>query len=329
MNNLPAALLADIGGTNARFALLRDGVIEPPMVVSTADFATLHDALLHALSSLRVPALAAVGVCAAGPPENGAITLTNCHWEISERTLAATTHAPRIVLVNDFTALAAALPTLTEADLSHFAGGPGRPNQTRAVIGPGTGLGMSACVPATNGYHFITGEGGHADLAAVNAQEELILARLRERFGHVSAERVLSGPGLVNLYQAMHPSAVHRNENAMPCIAPCTGPAIAALATQGDPQALACVRQFSAWLGAVSGDLALTVGAHGGLYLAGGILTAWGELFPRQVFRARFIAKGRYESYLAAIPTYLITTPYPAFVGLSQLIARSNPHSAC
>ena len=329
MNNLPAALLADIGGTNARFALLRDGVVEPPMVVSTADFATLHDALLHALSSLRAPALAAVGVCAAGPPDDGVITLTNCHWDVSERTLAATTHAPRVVLVNDFTALAAALPALTETDLKHLAGGPGRPGLSRAVIGPGTGLGMSACVPGANGHSFITGEGGHADLAAVNAQEELILARLRERFGHVSAERVLSGPGLVNLYQAMHPSAVRRDETAVPHVMPWTGPAIAALAAQGEPQALACVHQFSAWLGAVSGDFALTVGARAGLYLTGGILAAWGDLFPRQVFRARFIAKGRYESYLAAIPTYLITTPYPAFVGLHQLIARSNSHSAC
>ena len=344
MNKLPATLLADIGASNARFALLRDGVIEPAMVVATADFATLRDALLHALSSLRATSLAAVGVCAAGPPDAGVIRLTNCHWEVSERTLAATTHAPRVVLVNDFTALAAALPALAaalpalaETDLDHFGGGPERPprrtherpKQTRAVIGPGTGLGMSACIAAMRGYSFITGEGGHADLAAVNAQEELILARLRERFGHVSAERVLSGPGLVNLYQAMYPRAV--SSSAMHSAAravPGTGPAIAALAVQGEPRALACVHQFSAWLGAVSGDLALTVGAHGGVYLTGGILSAWGALFPRAVFRARFIAKGRYESYLAAIPTYLITTPHPAFVGLTQLIAQASSHNA-
>ena len=139
---------------------------------------------------------------------------------------------------------------------------------------------------------------------------------LRERFGHVSAERVLSGSGLVNLYRAMHP----HDEDTQSC----SGPTIAARAARGDQRSVACIRQFSLWLGAVAGDLALVLGAQGGVYLAGGILPAWGSVFAASDFRARFVAKGRYESYLAAIPTWLITSPYPALAGLARLLARSG-----
>jgi len=262
----------------------------------------------------------AVAVCAAGPPEQGSIACTNRDWKVSESALARTAGAKRVVLVNDFTALAAALPVLGKSDLHHLGGGSEdhsvrASGWARAVIGPGSGLGMSACLPSAGGYGFIVGEGGHVDLAASNAQEAQILARLRERFEHVSAERVLSGDGLVNLFQAMFPNDASSTLQS--------GPQIAALATCGDQRALACVQQFSAWLGAVSGDLALAVGARGGVYLTGGILHAWGGLFPVDAFRTRFVAKGRYREYLSAIPTWLVTAPYPAMIGLRELLRAS------
>ena len=316
------ALLADVGGTNARFALLHGDVIGSPVVFRADDFATFDDALRRALSVLGATDITAVAVCAAGPPEQGSIAFTNRDWQVSESVLARTTSAKRVLLVNDFTALAAALPVLEKSDLRHLGGGSEDPSAraadcTRAVIGPGSGLGMSACLPSAEGYDFIVGEGGHVDLAASDAQEAQIISRLRERFDHVSAECVLSGKGLVNLYQGMYP------DNASPTPqsgSPQSGPQIAALAASGDQRALACVQQFSAWLGAVSGDLALTVGARGGVYLTGGILHAWGELFPVEAFRTRFVAKGRYREYLSAIPTWLVTAPCPALIGLRELL---------
>ncbi len=311
-----AALLGDIGGTHARFALAdlkgRDRV-SPPRVLATADHPDLGAALAHALADLGAPRLDAVAVCAAGPPRGGTIALTNCPWQVSEAALAAATGVARPLLVNDFTALASALPALAAADLDTLqAGDPGACG-ARAVIGPGTGLGVSGVVPGPDGEALLTGEGGHVDLAAADSAEDAILARLRERFGHVSAERVLSGPGLTSLHAAMWPDD------------PPTEPAaVAARAATGDARAHATVVQFCAWLGAVAGDLALTLGARGGVYLAGGVIRAWGPLFDRGAFLRRFAAKGRYREYLEAIPVYIITTPHPAFTGLARLLARRD-----
>lgn len=308
-----AALVADIGGTHARFALVRDGALQQPRVLATADFADLASALQHALETLNAPQLEGVAACAAGPPRDGAIRLTNCPWEVRESALAQAVDGGPVILVNDFTAQAAALGALRASQLRPLGRGTALPGAPRAVIGPGTGLGVSAALPGPAGDTYVTGEGGHVSLAAADAREDQILARLRERFGHVSAERVLSGQGLVNLYCAMHP------EQARP--APSRGEEVAALARAGDEPARACLRQFCCWLGAVAGDVALTFGARGGVYLTGGILPAWGTLFDEPAFRRRFEAKGRHAEYLAGIPTSLITAPYPALAGLARLLA--------
>ena len=202
-------LLADIGGTNARFALCRDGRPTEPLVLATRDFDDLPDALTHALRTLDAPALQGMAACAAGPPEEGAIRLTNCPWVVSESVLAGFVDAGPVVLVNDFTAQAAALAGLVDTDLRAVGCGEPRRGAPRAVIGPGTGLGLSASLPAPGGEAYVTGEGGHVSLAAATEEEDRILARLRGRFGHVSAERVLSGDGLVNLYRAMNPEERH------------------------------------------------------------------------------------------------------------------------
>lgn len=309
------SLLADIGGTHARFALAHDGVPGEPVVVVTADFADLSAALDHALAALGAPRLDGAAVCAAGPPADGVIHLTNCPWQVSAAAIARRVGAGPVVLVNDYTALAAALTALAPAQLRAVGGGSADPLSPRAVIGAGTGLGVSACVPAPAGEVHLCGEGGHVSLAAASAEEDRILARLRKRFGHVSAERVLSGDGLTNLYRAMHPGAPP----------PPRGEAVAASAAAGDLRARACVSQFCAWLGAVAGDLALTFGARGGVYLGGGIVPGWGPLFDAGAFRDRFEAKGRYRGYLSAIPVWIITAPHPAFVGLARLLAARLP----
>ena len=310
------ALLADIGGTNARFALHQEGRTGTPLVLATGDFASLDEALLHALDGLGARTLSGVAACAAGPPVDGVIALTNSPWEVRETVLAEVTGASRVVLVNDFTAIAAALPALARHQLRELGGGEGLAGSPQAVLGPGTGLGVSARLPDPRGDRFITGEGGHVDLAAADAGEDAILGRLRERFGHVSAERVLCGDGLVNLYRAMNAGT----GNSGPGSGPTSGGDVTALAALGDLRAIRCLEQFSRWLGAVAADLALTVGALGGVYLAGGVLPAMGPLFPADAFRRRFIDKGRYRDYLASIPTYMITGTNPALVGLVRLL---------
>ena len=202
-----ATLLADIGGTNARFVLDENGRRGTPVVLATRDFSTLSHALEHALDALGASTVAGVATCAAGPPCDDVIAMTNCPWQVSAAELARATGAERVVLVNDFTALAAALPALEPHDLELLGGDRGVADAPRAVLGPGTGLGVSACLPGPAGDTFVTGEGGHVDLAAASAEEDAILARLRQRYAHVSAERVLCGDGLVNLFAAMYPDA--------------------------------------------------------------------------------------------------------------------------
>jgi glucokinase len=309
-------LLGDIGGTNARFALLRAGSPGPALRLATADFPDLKAALADALAALGAGTVEAAAVCAAGPPEDGVIAMTNCPWEVSLAAIATVTGARQTLLLNDFAALAAALPALPPEGLQPLGGGPGRGQAPLAVIGPGTGLGVSAHLPGPGAGVQVAGEGGHADLPAGNAAEDRIIERLRERFGHVSAERVLSGPGLGALYRAMHPSPADA--------APPSAERVAAEAAAGDAQALACVRQFCAFLGTVAGNVALTFGARGGLYLGGGILPAWGPLFQGAVFRERFEDKGRYRDYLSRIPTYMITDPQPALRGLARLLAHGE-----
>ena len=310
------ALLADVGGTNVRFALAHGTRIGTPITLATQAHPDLPAALAHAMLALCAPALHAVAVCAAGPARDGRIELTNCAWQVSEAALRDATGVRDPLLVNDFTALAAALPALGRGDLRTLGGGAPEPGAARAVIGPGTGLGVSGLICGRHGEAYLSGEGGHVDLAATCAEEDRILAHLRTRFGHVSAERVLCGGGLEALYGAMHPGTPG---------APPRAPDIAARAAAGDTAALACIRQFCAWLGAVAGDLVLTLGARGGLYIGGGIVPAWGSLFQETIFRQRFEDKGRYREYLHAVPAYIITAPHPALIGLQRLLTHRRP----
>jgi glucokinase len=182
-----------------------------------------------------------------------------------------------------------------------------------ATLGPGSGIGVAAMVPASDGWAVMTGEGGHVSMPAQTDEEEAVIARLRERFGHCSAERILSGPGLVNLYVALAELA----GRGQPTV---TAEDVTNLARQGEPLARKTLGMFFAMLGTVAGDVALTTGARGGVYVAGGIVPRFVELLRKSEFRARFEAKGRYRDYLAAIPTFVVTAPLPAFRGLRYLL---------
>ena len=241
-------------------------------------------------------------------------TLTNHPWSFSIEELQRRLGLTRLVVVNDFAANAMALPHLEPDGRQKIGGGSAAPRAPMAVLGPGSGLGVCGLVPGEHGPIAIAGEGGHATLAPADDRESEVLARMRRRFGHVSAERVLSGPGLVNLYQAL---AELDGAPAEPF-----SPAQIADREIGEthPLCRAAVDLFCAMLGTVAGDLALTLGARGGVFIAGGIVPRLGATFAQSRFRARFEDKGRFSAYLAAIPTYVVTYPIPAFLGLAALL---------
>jgi glucokinase len=315
-------LLADIGGTNARFALVRGAVIERQSRVLVADYPDPAAAVRAFLGpgigprSVRRAALAV-----AGPVTDGEARLTNGPWRISARSLGAVLDTKQVHVVNDFEAVAWALPALKGSDLRPVGGGTAEPGRPAAVIGPGTGLGVAGFVPGPGGPRILVTEGGHVTMAAADEEEERVLGYLRGRFAHVSAERVLSGAGLVNLYQAICALAGV-------AAAPLRAEDITRAARTGDaPECRAAVTMFCAMLGTVAGNLALTLGARGGIYIAGGVVPQLGEAFAASPFRARFEDKGRFRTYLAAIPTSVIVHPTPAFPGLLALLEAKAAES--
>jgi glucokinase len=323
---MEVALIGDIGGTNARFALLRNGKPVDVRVLPVADYPSLESAAKAYLAgldkSVSRPRHAALDV--AGPVTGDRLSFTNHPWSFSQNELKAGLGLNRLIVVNDFVAAAMSVPRLKAGDCHRVGpGAPGAPvaGMPIAVIGPGTGLGVSILAPCGEGaalrYNALASEGGHATLAAAGDREAAIIAWLHAQGkDHVSAEGLLSGPGLSTLVAAI--SAIDGLDHA-----PMEPPAVTDHALRGDDEvAVEALAMFCALLGAVAGNLALIAGARGGVYIAGGIVPRLGEFFDRSEFRARFTAKGRMRSFLEPIPTYVITHEMPAFLGLAELLAR-------
>jgi glucokinase len=296
-------LVGDVGGTHARF-----GWIESPTsgigsvaVYASADHPGLEAAIAHYLVEHRHPPPAACAIGIATAVLGDHIAMTNRDWAFSISEIRGRLGVQHFVVLNDFTTLALALPGLTAADLTRVGGGSAVPGAPVGLLGPGTGLGVSGLLPAAAGPFPIAGEGGHVTLAAFDEREEQVIARLRPRFDHVSAERVLSGPGLTNLYEACCELAGAPSAALEP--ADVTEHALAGT----DACCVEAVELFFGFLGGVAGNLALTLGARGGVYIGGGIVPQLGDWIGRSAFRARFEAKGRFRSYLEAIPTWVIT----------------------
>jgi glucokinase len=306
-------LIADIGGTNIRFAVLAPG--EPLGQIGALrgdDFETFEDLveeMWHGTSPDGRPRAAMLAV--ASPPEPEIIRFTNRDWHFSKAGLRKQFNLENLLIVNDFEAVALALPYLTEADTTRFGGGEAHKGAAMAVLGAGTGLGVAGLLPHDDRWLAVAGEGGHTTLAAQTAEEIEILAGLARRYDHVSAERVLSGPGLAALHDVMREI---RGLSPRPLTA---ADVVEAADRDQDPTALAVIAHFADFLGTVASDTALTFGATGGVFLAGGVVPKMGALFPADRFRARFEAKGRFSSFCADIPTHLITHPNVALVGLA------------
>ena len=313
-------LLADIGGTNARFAWQSgpDAPLSQAATLPCAAHASLEAAVRHYLQAQGLPAPAAGAIGIANPVTGDQVQMTNHHWSFSIAALQHGLGLARLCVVNDFTALALALPLLTRDDLHVIGGGQPVAGAPVALIGPGTGLGVSGLLPSRDGGADslpLQGEGGHVTLAATDALQEAVLRLLRKRFGHASAERALSGPGLVNLYEAACELSGRR--------VLLTTPAEVLAGSRRDdcPACATAVQLFCQFLGSVAGNLALTLGARGGVYIGGGIVPRMVRELEGSGFRAQFEAKGRFRDYLRGIPVFVIDAPEsPALRGAGRAL---------
>ncbi len=310
-------LLADIGGTNARFALSQGGEIEPIEHFKVRDFPTATEAMAAFLArhAGSAPRAAVLGV--AGAVENDRCVITNSGWTIDGHDLQAVFGFGTVHLLNDFEALAWALPALQPSDL--LAMGRQRPQAgaPMLVLGPGTGFGAACFFPG--GPFVVATEAGHATLPATSEREEHVVGQLRQSFGHVSVERALSGSGLVNLYLAL----AALDGVAVPERDP--GAITEAALARSCRISVAALDMFCSLLGAVAGDLALTFCARGGVYISGGIVPRFAARFAESKFRTQFESKGRYEPYLRSIPTSLILDPDRSFMGFRTFLDQGVP----
>lgn len=320
-------LVGDIGATNARFGLLdAAGTVDGIRVGPCSDHVGLAEAIEAYLDAARRdspephaaprPRAAALAVAAAVAGDH--VAFVNHHWFFSQAALRSRLDLDHLLIVNDFGALAAGVPHLQSHDLRWIGGGPARdhyvPKAMIGVLGPGTGLGVGGVFPVERHWIALTGEGGHVSLPAGTEREGRVREIMRRRFGHASAERALSGRGLVNLYEIL---AEIDGATAKPY-----GPAdVTEMALSGgDAHCREALDMFADMLGTEAGDLALTLGAKGGIYIGGGIVPRLGKEFPAQRFRRRFEEKGRLYPYISDIPTFVILHRFPAFVGLAALL---------
>jgi len=308
-------LLADIGGTNARFALERaPGQFSAVRTLACAAYPRFEDAAAAYLAGVGI-AVEHAAIAIANPVDGDAVRMTNHHWAFSTAGAARELGLATLLVVNDFTALAMSIPGLHEADLVRIGGGKARPGAAIGLVGAGTGLGVSGLVPqAGGGWTPLHSEGGHVAFAPADEREVAALRHCWERYPHVSAERLVSGPGLVLVREALAVRAGLVCETLDPA-------AIVTRGLAGDALCLETLECFAGMLGTVAANLAVTLGARGGIYIGGGVVPRLGTWFARSPFRARFQHKGRFSSYTAAIPTLLITASCPALLGAGRMLA--------
>ncbi len=320
----------DIGGTHARFALAevaQGNVIDlsEPVTMKTAEHASFQTAWEAFGEQLGAPLPRAVAIAIAASVTGEIIKFTNNPWIIRPALIKERLNVDAYVLVNDFEAVGHAVAQAAPEHFEHLCG-PDQPltdEGTISIIGPGTGLGVAHIHRHTNqnggrGYHVQATEGGHVDFAPLDAIEDAILARMRKRFTRVSAERIVSGPGLVDIYETLaqiEGRAIQQHDDKT----------LWALGMAGeDSLASAAIDRFCLSLGSVAGDVALAQGGFGGVVIAGGLGLRIKDILLRSGFDERFRAKGRFEKLMAGIPVKLITHPQPGLFGAAAAFARGN-----
>ena len=303
-------LVADIGGTNARFALeIAPQQFKFVEVLACNDYNTLVDAVKEFLRRHDISAVRHAAVAIANPIVVDWVQMTNHHWAFSIETTRQALHLETLLFLNDFTAQALAITRTPSEELLQVGGLAPVEGAPKAVIGPGTGLGVSGLIPSPAGYVPLAGEGGHTSFPPFDDTEMAVWQYAKQRYGHVSAERFLSGAGLVLIYEALAEREGARRQEL-------TAAEISERALSGSsPLCRLTLDIFCAMLGTVSSNLALTLGARGGVYLCGGIIPRFIDYFRQSPFRNRFESKGRFDAYLAAIPVYVVLSKHPGISG--------------
>ncbi len=312
-------LLADIGGTYARFTLeTAPGVFAHPARLPCAehtDFAAAVAAYRRNLPAGEVQRIEHAAIAIANPVEGDEVRMTNYHWQFSIERMRQQLAFDSLVVVNDFTALAMSLPRLGHHQRRQVGGGAARERSVLGVLGAGTGLGVSGLIPAAEGYIALGTEGGHTSFAPRDEREHAVLRYGLRQFSHLSFERLLSGPGIALIHAAL------RDHAGLPP-QPLPAPEITRRALDGScAHCVAAVQTFCAVLGTAASDLAVTLGALSGVYIGGGIVPRLGRYFDASPFRQRFEDKGRFSSYVQRIPTYVITADNATFIGASAILA--------
>ncbi len=317
MSNSDFVLVADIGGTNSRFGVVRAGSMTPEAVsaLDNDNFNGLGEAIPDYLEHVGVKPSRAV-LAIAGPIKDGTVHLTNRRgWSFKPEDLAKQVGMSRVEVVNDFAGIAWALPHLRADELASIGDGEAKPDATKVVLGPGTGLGVAALLYDEGHWIPVPSEGGHIELAGVTPREEAIFAAVRADFGRVSAESVLSGPGLARLDQAISlidgvPTETRKGQD------------VTIAAREGDVTAKEAVDVFFAALARFAGDMALAFLAQGGVYIYGGVARKNADLMDVGKFREAFSNKAPHQKLVSNISTQLITSPQPALIGCAAIAAE-------
>jgi len=312
-------LVADIGGTNARFALVDHGQAETDVLasVATADHPDIVPAIDAALAKTARTAPRTAIVAVAGPVTGDRIPLTNADWVIEPLKMIAGLGLEDVIILNDFEAQALALPVLKDSDTDQIGSGAARPDSTKFVLGPGTGLGAGAMIHAADMWIPVPGEGGHVELGPVSAEDYRIWPHIERVGGRIGAEQVLSGTGLPRLARAVAAAmSLERNFSS--------AADITVAADAGDAVAVKTLEVFASGLGRVAGDFALSLLARGGVYITGGVTPHIARFLTSGAFRASFEAKAPHETLVRSIPTFIVRHPNPALEGLAAF-ART-PH---
>jgi glucokinase len=311
-------LLGDVGGTNARFALeYAPGRFQAVQTLSGGDYAEFAQAVEAYLAANHHPPIRHAAIAMANPVQGDRIKMTNHDWAFSIRETRQRLKLETLLIVNDFTALSMALPHLQDADFVQVGGGQAQKGAVIGLVGPGTGLGVGGLIPDKGRWIALGSEGGHASFSPADEREVALLAYCWRKYPHVSAERLVSGPGMETIYLAL---AELRQAGKVEALD--TAQIVAQALQKNDALCKETLDCFCGMLGTVASNVALTLGALGGMYLGGGVLAHLGDYFPASPFRQRFENKGRFEAYLKQIPTFMITAQYPAFAGASAILCE-------
>ena len=316
-----ASFVSDVGGTNIRLALIEDNEICAIRKYLCADFETINDAIEQFRLDSGLSGFINGCIAIASPINGDQVSMVNHTWSFSKKALARQLQTDDLLVINDFTAVAFSLPELTGQQLVKLGQGSPDPNGNIAVFGPGTGLGVEHLTHTPAGWQTLNGEGGHVDFAPNDDIDLHIWRYIKNQYGRVATEEVLSGRGLVNIYNAL--SGVNGITPVFDDPAQVTD----AAKNKSDATCVLAVQQFCRIMGAFAGNLALNLCTTGGIFIGGGVTSKLGEMFIQSDFRQYFEAKGTMSNYVKPIPTYLINEPEHGLIGAKAFLNQHTEHT--